>query len=159
MTYKIRANASGTRSIDVSDTHLATIGKYSLLENLVGSDGIVDEEVLNKLRLNIRSLLSSDEKVIGDARILLLILSVMLPLQVTQLVYGGCLRGCGDTRFCTRLSLFTFGILRPGLAYIAVALLDLGLYGAWGCLVIDQLVRAVVLYRRFYGGKWEKTHV
>ena len=30
--YKIQANASGTRSINVSDEHLATIRKYSLLK-------------------------------------------------------------------------------------------------------------------------------
>ena len=43
MTHKIKANASGTRSIDISDTHLETLKRYSLLDNLVGSNGIVDE--------------------------------------------------------------------------------------------------------------------
>lgn len=57
--YKIQANQSGTRSIEVSDQHLETIDKYQLLRNLVDSNGIVDEEVLNKLKLNVRSLLES----------------------------------------------------------------------------------------------------
>ena len=105
------------------------------------------------------SFLSGDPGVIRDARNLLYILIVLLPLQITQLVYGGCLRGCGDTKFCTRLSLFTFGVLRPGLAYIAVVLLDLGLYGAWCCLIVDQIVRVVLTGARFYGGKWEKVEV
>ena len=60
MTHKIKANASGTRSIDISDTHLETLERYSLLDNLVGSNGIVDEDVLYKLKLNIRSLLSGE---------------------------------------------------------------------------------------------------
>ena len=60
MTHKIKANASGTRSIDISDTHLETLKRYSLLDNLVGSNGIVDEDVLYKLKLNIRSLLSGE---------------------------------------------------------------------------------------------------
>ena len=57
--YKIQANASGTRSIEVSDKHLETLAKYSLLNALVDSNGIVDEPVLDKLKLNVRSLLES----------------------------------------------------------------------------------------------------
>ena len=59
--YKIQANASGTRSIEVSDLHLETIEKYQLLRNLVDSNGIIDEEVLDRLKLNVRSLLESSE--------------------------------------------------------------------------------------------------
>ena len=44
--YKIQANQSGTRSIEVSDLHLETIDKYQLLRNLVDSNGIIDEGVL-----------------------------------------------------------------------------------------------------------------
>lgn len=57
--HKIQANASGTRSIEVSDQHLETIRKYSLLNALVDSNGIVDEAVLDKLKFNVRSLLES----------------------------------------------------------------------------------------------------
>lgn len=58
-TYKITANSSGTRSITVNEEHLETIGKYSLLKNLIDSNGIIDETVLDKLRLNIRSMLEA----------------------------------------------------------------------------------------------------
>ena len=57
---KIQANLSGTRSINVEDIHLLTLRRYKLLDNLVDSNGIVDEGVLDKLKFNIRSLLSSD---------------------------------------------------------------------------------------------------
>lgn len=59
--YKIQANASGTRSINVSDEHLETIKKYSLLKNLIDSTGFIDEAVLDKLKLNMRSMLESNE--------------------------------------------------------------------------------------------------
>lgn len=58
--YKIQANASGTRSIEISEQHLETIDKYSLLKNLVDSNGIIDEAVLDKLKLNVRSMLESE---------------------------------------------------------------------------------------------------
>jgi hypothetical protein len=57
---KIQTNASGTRSIEVSDQHLATIEQYQLLRDLIDSNGYVDEDVLDKLRFNIRSLLESE---------------------------------------------------------------------------------------------------
>ena len=57
----IQANSSGTRSIEITEEHLATIRKYSLLNGLIDSNGIVDESVLDKLKLNIRALLDSVE--------------------------------------------------------------------------------------------------
>ena len=56
----IKTNASGSRSIEVSDRHMATIEQYQLLRDLVDSNGFIDEQVLDKLKLNIRSLLESD---------------------------------------------------------------------------------------------------
>lgn len=63
---KIQANATGTRSIEVTDDHLATINKYQLFRNLIDSTGYVDEQVLDKLKFNIRGLLESQEGVDKD---------------------------------------------------------------------------------------------
>ena len=57
---KIQTNSSGTSSIDISDLHLETIEKYQLFRDLIDSNGYVDEQVLEKLKLNIRALLESD---------------------------------------------------------------------------------------------------
>lgn len=73
--YKIQANASGTRSIEVSDLHLETLQKYTLLDSLVDSNGIIDEAVLDKLKLNVRSLLESSG--ISDKNLLDLCLDVI----------------------------------------------------------------------------------
>lgn len=73
--YKIQANASGTRSIEVSDAHLEVIKQYALLQDLVDSNGIIDEQVLDKLKLNVRSLLES--ATVSDHRLLDLCLDVI----------------------------------------------------------------------------------
>ena len=58
--YTIQANPKGKRSIDVSDENLMVIRKYALFSHLIDSNGIVDESVLEKLKLNIRSLIATD---------------------------------------------------------------------------------------------------
>ena len=58
--YKILTNSSGTRNMEISDQHLETIEKYQLFRDLIDSNGYVDEQVLDKLKLNIRSILESE---------------------------------------------------------------------------------------------------
>ena len=60
--YTIQANPSGTRSMEISEENLVTIEKYSLFQHLIDSNGIVDEAVLEKLKLNIRALIASQEE-------------------------------------------------------------------------------------------------
>ena len=60
--HTIQANPSGTRSMEISEENLVTIEKYSLFQHLIDSNGIVDEAVLEKLKLNIRSLIASQEE-------------------------------------------------------------------------------------------------
>lgn len=59
--YKIQTNQSGTRNIEVSEDNLVTLEKYNLLQDLVDSNGIIDESVLDKLKLNIRSIINSQD--------------------------------------------------------------------------------------------------
>ena len=72
---KIQANASGTRSIDITEEHLQTIEDYQFFRDLIDSTGYVDETVLDKLKLNIRSLLESEAG--KDKRLLDLCLDVV----------------------------------------------------------------------------------
>ena len=53
---------SGTRNLEISEENLATIEKYGLFRHLIDSNGIVDETVLDKLKLNIRSLIAAQEE-------------------------------------------------------------------------------------------------
>ena len=57
--YKIISNASGTRSIDITEENLETIERFSLFRNLVDRNGIMDDSVVEKLRLNVRGLVES----------------------------------------------------------------------------------------------------
>lgn len=72
---KIVTNASGSRTIEVTEEHLQTIEQYQLLRDLIDSNGFVDEQVLDKLKLNVRSLLESESGL--DKRLLDLCLDVL----------------------------------------------------------------------------------
>ncbi|MBR3982763.1 MAG: hypothetical protein U0I09_08630 [Bacteroidaceae bacterium] len=55
--YRIICNMKGSRTMAITDEHLETIDKYYLFSNLLDSNGIVDEMILEKLQLNLRALL------------------------------------------------------------------------------------------------------
>lgn len=59
---QITTNESGTRTIEISKKHLDTIARYQLFRNLIDSNGIIDENVLEKLRMNVRSLLENSAR-------------------------------------------------------------------------------------------------
>lgn len=56
--YDIQLNATGTRHLEISEENLQTISKYNLFHGLVDSTGYVTENELEKLRLNVRSLIA-----------------------------------------------------------------------------------------------------
>lgn len=51
----------GSRTMAISEEHLATLEKYNLFSDLLDSNGIVDDQTLDKLQLNVRSLLDSTQ--------------------------------------------------------------------------------------------------
>lgn len=57
--YDIQLNESGTRHMNITEKNLETIRKYDLFNGLVSSTGYVTEAELDKLKLNIRSLIAS----------------------------------------------------------------------------------------------------
>ena len=46
-------------------------------------------------------------------------------------------------------------LLRPILAALAVFALNLGAAGAWYAFLLDQIVRSILIGRRFSLGKWK----
>jgi hypothetical protein len=63
---EIKANAKGSRYIQVTEKHLETIKNYSLFHDLVGGDGFVDETTLEKLQNNVRALLEAGKNTDKD---------------------------------------------------------------------------------------------
>ena len=60
--YDIQLNESGTRHLQISDENLLTIRKHNLFHGLFNSSGYVTEDDLEKLKLNIRSLIAASHE-------------------------------------------------------------------------------------------------
>ena len=105
------------------------------------------------IRFYFPMLFTSYQGIIETAAGLILILAVIMPLQTTQLVMGGSLRGAGDTRFVAVTMLITVGIMRPLGGFLLTYPLGLGLTGAWLAIILDQAARLVMLFTRFVRGK------
>lgn len=101
-------------------------------------------------------LFTDDIAVLNYSNMIMTILSVILFLQIEQVVQFGCLRGAGDTKFTAMLSLLSVTIIRPGISFLLCYPLGLGLLGAWLGTACDQLVRFSLSFWRFKKGDWIK---
>jgi Na+-driven multidrug efflux pump len=100
------------------------------------------------------SLFTDDQAIIALTANLTIILACILPVQTSHIVMGGSLRGAGDVKYVALTMLITVTFIRPVASYILVYVFGMGLEGAWYGLVFDQVIRMVLLFRRFSKGKW-----
>ncbi|MDR0937514.1 MAG: MATE family efflux transporter [Oscillospiraceae bacterium] len=86
---------------------------------------------------------------------LMYMVAIIQPIQCSQFVVGGVLRGAGDTRITALIILFTTVGLRTTFAWLMVNVLGWGLIGAWGAMIIDQTIRTLLFFARYNQGKWK----
>ncbi len=97
---------------------------------------------------------STETPILDYGQMIMSILSVVIFLQISQVIYSGCLRGAGDTRYTALVSLISVALIRPGAGWLFCYPLALGLFGAWIGLAFDQLMRFILTRIRFQQGKW-----
>jgi len=100
-------------------------------------------------------LYNSTPEVVQKGAGLMLVVAVMQPIQCGQFIVSGGLRGVGDTRYNAKVVLITTLGVRAILSVIAVNVLHWGLWGAWIALFADQLLRSILIMRRYSSGKWK----
>jgi Na+-driven multidrug efflux pump len=107
------------------------------------------------LRHPLTKLYTDDTSVVQTSALLILILALYQPFQASQFVVSGALRGAGDTFAIAVVNFLCALLLRPILAALAVFALNLGAAGAWYAFLLDQIVRSILIGRRFSSGKWK----
>ncbi len=102
------------------------------------------------------SMFTKEAIIIETGKNLLLITAFAAIAQISSLVYLGCLRGAGDTKYVAVTSMISIACIRPVFSYVLCFPMGLGLIGAWISLLIDQCVRLTFAVTRFSKGKWSK---
>jgi putative MATE family efflux protein len=87
------------------------------------------------------------------------VIVIVVMLQISQVIYMGCLRGAGDVRFTTIVSTFSVTFVRTVSSYLLCYPLGLGLMGIWFGVVCDQLCRFILTRWRFRSGVWVKVKI
>lgn len=105
------------------------------------------------------SLFSNDTQVLSLGADIMIIIACTTHFQTSAVVFSGCLRGAGDTKFVALTSFISIGIIRPVLSWVLCTPLGLGLIGAWLGLLCDQLTRFILYLIRFKNGHWTKIEV
>lgn len=105
------------------------------------------------------ALYSNESEVIAQGAKILMLVALIQPLQSSQFILAGALRGAGDTRATAVITFITVLLVRPGLAIFSIYVLDWGLEGAWFALVADQLLRSLLVLLRYNSGKWKSIKV
>lgn len=69
---------------------------------------------------------------------------------------AGALRAAGDTGTPLIASFISLWIFRVGVGYLLVIVLNLGAEGACLSCALDQVVRALIIFFRYLGGRWAR---
>lgn len=81
-------------------------------------------------------------------------LTIIVLLQISQVIYGGCLRAAGDVKYTLGVALVSVTFIRSIVTLICVMVFDLGLAGIWIGILSDQASRFISLRHRFNKAEW-----
>ena len=129
-------------------------GKAAKRVALLASAVLVTVTILFRYQFIALFTSKSDPKVISMCAIIMLWVAFFQPFQMGAVVIMGSLRGAGDTRFVSAITMITLGVVRPAVSALCIYVLGLGVYGAWIGMYADMIVRMIFAFYRFSQGKW-----
>lgn len=105
------------------------------------------------------SLYNTDPEILAAGVVVMQIVAVMQPLQSSQMIVNGALRGAGDTRTTAAIIFVGILVVRPLCAMLFINVLHWGLAGAWLAMLLDQGLRSLLCYLRLQSGAWMRIRV
>ncbi len=84
---------------------------------------------------------------------------VVVLFQISQIIFGGCLRGAGDVKYTLFVSLISVTIIRTIVTWVCCNILHMGLDGIWLGIFADQFTRFILLSIRFRQGRWVEVRI
>ena len=105
------------------------------------------------------SLYFKEESIIRLGTYIMYVIALIVMLQISQVIYMGCLRGAGDTLYTAIVSTVSIAIIRTVAAYLFCYTCGFGIIGIWFGVVADQTARLLLASGRFRKGKWTQIHI
>ena len=96
-----------------------------------------------------------EPEVVSTGAELLRIFVFAFPFMGLHASLGGALRGAGDARYVLGVLTFTAWCIRIPVALVLTLAAGLGAPGAWIGAVVENMVRGLIIRRRFKQGKWK----
>ena len=100
------------------------------------------------------SLFSDKTDVLSLGEIICRYMMVIVLLQISQIIYSGCLRAAGDVRYVLMAATVSIAVIRTAVTVVLVYVFGMGLDGVWIGILADQVSRFVLIATRFRKGKW-----
>lgn len=101
----------------------------------------------------------TEEEIVSIGVGIMRVIILVVILQISQVIYMGCLRGAGDTLYTAMASTVSVTIIRTAFSYVGCYVLHLGIIGIWFGVVADQLSRYILASVRFKKGKWVNIRI
>jgi len=105
------------------------------------------------------ALFVDDPDVVRTGTRLLRIFAIAFPFMGLHASLGGALRGAGDVRYVLGVLTFTAWFVRIPTALLLSVVAGFGAPGAWVGATAENMVRGLLVFRRFLQGKWKEKKV
>ena len=100
------------------------------------------------------SLYFSEDHILDMGVLICRFMTVIILLQISQIIFTGTLRAAGDVRYTLIVALISVTFIRTIVTYLLVVVFKLGLTGVWIGILSDQASRFCLIGYRFRQGKW-----
>ena len=100
------------------------------------------------------SLYFRDPEILEMGELICRWLILIILLQISQIIFTGCLRAAGDVRYVLVAAMISIAGIRTLSTLLMVNVFGWGLSGVWLGILADQLSRFIMVSLRFRQGKW-----
>ena len=105
------------------------------------------------------SLFFQEDAVLDLGVLIFRFMTVIVLFQISQIIYGGCLRGAGDVKYTLFAALISVTLIRTAVTWMCTSVISLGLTGIWIGILSDQISRFLLLSSRFKKGDWTTVNI
>ena len=143
----------GKKRVDMGKAYVQLCRRYAMFISIAMATGLI------LFGRPLAALYTDSTSVILASAAMLRIVALVQPLHSSQQTLAGALRGAGDTKAIAYCTFFTTLFFRPAFSWLLVNPFQMGLYGVWIALAVDQILRSCYTMWRFSSDRWKYIKV